>query len=46
MTPLNIRLTDLRWETVSTYDVGMDVHFFNDKLNLMLDWYQSTTRIC
>ena len=44
MTPLNIRLTDLRWETVSTYDVGMDVHFFNDKLNLMLDWYQSTTK--
>lgn len=43
MQPLNIRLSDLRWEKVSTYDVGMDIGFFEDKLNVTLDWYNSTT---
>ena len=43
MQPLNIRLSDLRWEKVSTYDVGMDVGMFDDKLKLTLDWYNSTT---
>lgn len=43
MRPLNIRLTDLRWETKSTYDVGVDFHLFNDKLRFALDWYHETT---
>ena len=43
MQPLNIRLSDLRWEKVSTYDVGMDVGMFDDKLKMTLDWYNSTT---
>ena len=43
MKPLNIRLSDLRWEKVSTYDVGMDVGLFDDKLSMTLDWYNSTT---
>ena len=43
MSPLNIRLSDLRWEKVSTYDVGMDIGFFEDKLNVTLDWYKSKT---
>ncbi len=43
MLPSNIRLTDLRWETVSTYDVGMDLGFLNDKLRVTLEWYRSTT---
>ena len=43
MSPLNIRLSDLRWEKVSTYDVGMDIGFFEDKLNVTLDWYNSKT---
>lgn len=43
MKPLNIRLSDLRWEKVSTYDVGMDIGLFNDKLSMTLDWYNSTT---
>ena len=44
MMPLNIRLTDLRWETTSTYDVGADFGFFNDKLTLQMEWYHSTRR--
>lgn len=43
MKPLNIRLSDLRWEKVSTYDVGMDVGLLDDKFKLTLDWYSSTT---
>lgn len=43
MKPSNIRLSDLRWEKVSTYDVGMDVGLFEDKFKLTLDWYSSTT---
>ena len=43
MVPSNIRLSGLRWEKVSTYDVGVDVGLFDDKLKLTLDWYSSTT---
>lgn len=43
MRPLNLRLTDLRWEKVSTYDVGTDIGLWNDKLRFTLDWYHSTT---
>ncbi len=44
MKPLNIRLTDLRWETTTTYDVGMDIGLFNDRINLTFEWYHSTRR--
>ena len=44
MDPDNIRLTDLRWETTTTYDVGIDLGFFNDKLTLQAEWYHSTRR--
>ncbi len=44
MVPNNIRLTNLRWETTSTYDVGLDLGFFNDKLTLQAEWYSATRR--
>ena len=44
MKPNNIRLTDLRWETTSTYDVGTDIGLFNNKFNLTMEWYYSTRR--
>lgn len=43
MNQSNMRLTDLRWETKSTYDVGMDLGFLDDRLKLTLEWYHSTT---
>lgn len=43
MNQSNMRLTDLRWETKSTYDVGMDLGFLDDRLKLTLEWYYSTT---
>ncbi len=42
--PENIRLTDMQWETVSSYNIGMDFGFFNDRLTLTLEGYRSTTK--
>ena len=44
MNPDNIRLTNLSWETTSTWDVGIDLGFFDDKLTLQAEWYHSTRR--
>ena len=44
MKPNNIRLTDLRWETTSTYDVGTDIGLFNNRLNLTMEGYHATRR--
>ena len=43
MRPLNIRLTDLRWETKATWDIGMDLGLWNDKLVFTLEWYDAKT---
>lgn len=43
MRPLNIRLTDLRWETKATWDVGMDLGLWNDKFVFALEWYDAKT---
>ncbi len=39
MRPENIRLSDLRWETTSTYNLGTDVGFLNDKISANIDLY-------
>ena len=44
MRPNNIRLTNLRWETTSTYDIGADLGLFNDKLTIQAEWYSATRR--
>ena len=43
MRPENIRLTDLKWELVSSYNFGIDLSFFDNRLNLTIEGYQSTT---
>ncbi len=44
MKPENIRLTDLRWETTTTWDVGFDLGLLNDRITLQAEWYYSTRR--
>ncbi len=44
MKPDNIRLTNLSWETTTTWDVGLDLGFFNDRVTLQAEWYHSTRR--
>ncbi len=36
--------SSLTWERVVTTDVGVDLGFFNNSLNLGFDWYQRETR--
>ena len=43
MYPTNIRLTDLRWEIRTSYNLGMDLAFFDDRLKLTLEGYHTTT---
>lgn len=43
MYPKNIRLTNLKWELVSSYNLGMDLGFWNDRLTTTLEFYRSTT---
>lgn len=33
----------LKWETTTSFDVGADMGFFNDRLNLVVDLYQKIT---
>ena len=33
----------LTWETIATTNVGIDLGFFNNDLNVNFDWYQRTT---
>ena len=42
--PDNIRLTDLKWETITQYNLGMDFGFLDDRLTFVLELYQSTTK--
>ena len=43
MKPLNIRLTDLKWQLVSSYNFGIDLGFLDGRINLTIEGYQSTT---
>jgi hypothetical protein len=43
MAPLNIRLTDLKWQIVSSYNIGLDLHFMDERLNFTFEAYHSTT---
>ncbi|HEY8400881.1 MAG TPA: SusC/RagA family TonB-linked outer membrane protein, partial [Cytophagaceae bacterium] len=36
--------SSLTWETVTTYDIGLDLGFFNNRLNIMADYYIRNTK--
>ena len=42
MYPSNIRLSGLQWETNDQFNIGSDIHFFDDRLNIALEWYSAT----
>jgi iron complex outermembrane receptor protein len=35
---------NIKWEETTTYDVGFDVGFFNDRLTASVDFYKRVTR--
>ena len=43
MKPLNIRLSDLRWEKRISYNMGVDLGFFNDRLKWTIEAYSTIT---
>lgn len=36
--------SNIKWETTTTWNVGMDLAFFNNRLNIAADWYLRNTR--
>ena len=34
---------DLRWESTSQFDIGMDMTFFNNRFGVVLDYYKKST---
>lgn len=43
MTPQNLRLTQIRWERTSSWNLGFNLNFLNDLLNFDLNIYQKNT---
>jgi len=43
MYPNNIRLTNMKWEIMSSYNLGIDLGFLNDRLTMSIEGYRSTT---
>lgn len=34
----------LKWERIQTLDIGADLGFLNNDMNVSFDWYQRTTK--
>lgn len=41
--PTTLRLSDLRWEKSTSFNYGLDLAFFNNKLNFDLNFYNKRT---
>ncbi|MGB8490509.1 MAG: TonB-dependent receptor [Bacteroidales bacterium] len=41
--PANLGNTDLRWETTTTYDAGLDISLLKSRISSSLDFYYSKT---
>ncbi|MDR2627287.1 MAG: TonB-dependent receptor [Dysgonamonadaceae bacterium] len=39
-----LAVQDITWETTETYDLGLDVNFFNNRLRFSGDYYKKTTK--
>lgn len=44
MVPVSLPSEDLKWETTEQWNVGLDLSFFNERLNFTADVYRKTTR--
>lgn len=42
--PSNIANTGIKWETQEQINVGLDLGFFNSRLNFVVDWYNKESR--
>jgi len=42
--PANIANTGIKWESQEQWNVGLDLGFLNDRVNLTVDWYRKESR--
>lgn len=42
--PISMQNENLKWETTDQYNVGLDLGFWNDRVNIVLDYYVKNTR--
>ncbi len=42
--PIRLGNDQLKWETTDQVDVGLDLAFLKDRLNLVVDWYYKKTK--
>ena len=42
--PQNIPNLDVQWEKQEQLDLGLDLGFFNDRINLTIDWYKKESK--
>ncbi len=42
--PTNIANTGVKWESQEQWNVGLDLGFFSNRLNLTIDWYNKESR--
>jgi TonB-linked SusC/RagA family outer membrane protein len=41
--PTSIQLNNLKWENISSYNIGLELNLFNDRMYLLGDIYKKTT---
>lgn len=41
--PVNYALNDITWESTAMLDFGIDLGFFDNRLNVTFDWYKKNT---
>lgn len=42
--PSNLKNLDIKWETQEQWNVGLDLGFLNNRLNLTIDWYNKESK--
>jgi len=42
--PTNIANTAVKWESQEQWNVGLDLGFLNDRINLIIDWYRKESK--
>ncbi len=44
MNPSGLKLTEMKWENIYTWNLGLRLHFFDDRLKFVVDLYRRTTK--
>ncbi|MBR0432928.1 MAG: SusC/RagA family TonB-linked outer membrane protein [Bacteroidaceae bacterium] len=44
MNPSGLKLTEFKWENIYTWNLGIDLNFFDDRLKIVVDLYRRMTK--